>query len=131
MLVNKRADGYIDSRLKNLRRAAGNKKKTNVVNDEIEHTDNAVAGETVNFEDELHILKSLIVSEENMPIIVEKLDLTRNFRQELIKKPEADLKTHFPYFFTHPYLVWANDRLLSIYAHLIQYNISFIDIERI
>lgn len=54
---------------------------------------------------DLEILKTLIVNEENMPQIEEKLFLTMEYRLKLLEIMEVDLLETFPYFFTDPKLV--------------------------
>lgn len=88
-------------RLRNVRRGH-NKPGDN--NNEFEENNND-ATQQIDLEDEVQLMKSLIVNDENMAILVEKLNITREYRGELIKKPDVELKTCFPYFFTHPPLV--------------------------
>lgn len=73
--------------------------------EELTIAENGMADVLVNLDDELHLLKSLVVNDDNMPLILEKLNLTRSYREELVARPEVELKTYFPYFFTHPHLV--------------------------
>lgn len=56
-------------------------------------------------EHDVLFLKSLIVTDENMPIFAEKLNSTREYRLKLLLDKEIHLKEWFPYFFTHPQLV--------------------------
>lgn len=62
--------------------------------------------ETAQYKDEVFELKNMAVCSENMSIFQEKLKLTFNFRQEMIKNNEnLDLLENFPYFFSNPELV--------------------------
>lgn len=51
------------------------------------------------------LLKSLVVTEENMETFIQKLNLTREYRQRMLLEKSINLKEQFPYFFTHPLLV--------------------------
>lgn len=51
---------------------------------------------------DVEMLMQLVINKDNLPIFEEKLNLTRNYRAEMMKKPETEIKEHFPYFHTHP-----------------------------
>lgn len=102
MLTNTKGNGFLDLRLRNLRRANAKNGKSNDTENEHENSEPI---DEVNIEDEIQVLKSLIVNEGNMNIIVDKLNLTREYRSTLLKRTDIELKEYFPYFFTHPPLV--------------------------
>lgn len=54
---------------------------------------------------EVLLLKSVVVSEENMETIIEKLNLTRQYRQKMLLDKNMNLKEQFPYLFTDLSLV--------------------------
>lgn len=58
-------------------------------------------------ENHLEQLKHTVVNNQNMELIKQKLILTQNHRDELLKQIELDLKFRFPFFFTNPELVRA------------------------
>lgn len=72
--------------------------------------------------DEVRFLKSLPVIEENMDIYIQKLNLTRNYRQKMLLDKEINLKEQFPYFFTHPQMVFFR---FSFDFTIFQYSILF------
>lgn len=47
-------------------------------------------------------LKSLVISEQNMDIFIEKLNSTREHRRNMLLDKNVNLKEQFPYFFTNP-----------------------------
>lgn len=51
-------------------------------------------------------LKYAMVNDENRLDIETKLKNCREYRNKLLKIPETDLLESFPYFFTHPKLVY-------------------------
>lgn len=58
--------------------------------------------ESYDFQNDVDLLKSLIVSDANLEVFKVKLNATREYRTEMMKKKETEFKEHFPYFFTHP-----------------------------
>lgn len=54
---------------------------------------------------DVDILKSLVVCSESLPVFKEKLNQTRKYRAEMMKKDEIEIKEHFPYFLTHPMIL--------------------------
>lgn len=61
-----------------------------------------IPDDNYNAKDDVEQLKSLIVCSRNWDIIREKLNRTREYRAQMLKRKETELKEHFPYFFTHP-----------------------------
>lgn len=59
----------------------------------------------IDFEQEVFILKSTMVNDQNIPMIKEKLIATMAYRLDMLKAPEVDLLENFPYFFSNPELV--------------------------
>lgn len=53
-------------------------------------------------ENDVHLLKSLIVNVENLDTIKQLLNKTREYRAKMLDKKETEIKEHFPYFFSHP-----------------------------
>lgn len=75
--------------------------------------------------DDINYLRSVVVNEENMGLIRQKLNSTRSERSELLKKPEVDLKEYFHYFFTHPELVcFSMIDHFEKFALFIEYNFA-------
>lgn len=105
--------GYFNARLNNLRvtKRKLDKRNHNVTNESLLHGSAAELNETeIELSDEeskeiLLFLKSLIVSNENMDMLLAKLDATRSYRSKLMIQMELNLKEEFPYFFTNPELV--------------------------
>lgn len=103
--------GFLKARLQYLRNKENKKKAktTQPSNDASMQSPNSSIMSDGDVENELMrqvlSMKSIVVNEENMASLVEKLKVTRKFRRSLLKKPEVQLKEYFPYFFTHPDLV--------------------------
>lgn len=95
--------GWFNVRLKNIRELQKrlNKSANNQLDKSVA-SDNSL--EEAATEDIL-FLKSLVVSEENMHIFLQKLNSTRTHRQKMLLNKEINLKEQFPYFFTNPQLV--------------------------
>lgn len=55
--------------------------------------------------DDLLYLKTVVISETNLDEVRKKLEITREHRDELVRKDTIDLMEHFPFFFTRPQLV--------------------------
>lgn len=53
-------------------------------------------------EDDVHLLKSIVINVENLDIIKQMLNKTREYRAQMLLKKETEIKEHFPYFFSHP-----------------------------
>lgn len=53
-------------------------------------------------DDDVQLLKSLVVNLENLNTIKQLLNKTREYRVIMLKKKETEIKEHFPYFFSHP-----------------------------
>lgn len=92
--------GWFNARLKNMR---GAQKKLTTNNNSNRRS--ARRSKIPNPSDDVIYLKSLVVSDENMPIFIEKLNSTRGHRMEMLLDKNIHLKEMFPYFFTHPDLV--------------------------
>lgn len=58
--------------------------------------------ENHNVKDDVDLLKSLIVNTENLDLIKQLLNRTREYRAEMMLKNETEIKEHFPYFLSHP-----------------------------
>lgn len=54
---------------------------------------------------EIQFLKSVVVNDQNLQVIKEKLFATAEFRKEMLRDEKTELRVEFPYFFTNPYLV--------------------------
>lgn len=61
--------------------------------------------ETEKVKSDLNFFKSVVVSNENMGIIKQKLKSTVNVRAELVKDAKMDFLEQYPILFTHPILV--------------------------
>lgn len=102
--------GWLNVRLKNLRgaqkklttkrrsgRRSGRTSLTSVAADQ-QSAEQKIA-------DDVIFLKSLVVSNENINIFIEKLNSTRARRMEMLLDKNIHLKEQFPYFFTNIELV--------------------------
>lgn len=56
-------------------------------------------------QEDLRLLKGIVVNDQNMDEIKLKLAKTADYRAKILKIKEIDLRVEFPYFFTHPRLV--------------------------
>lgn len=54
---------------------------------------------------DIDFLKTILVNEENIGLIKEKLIATKSYRLKMMEELEIDLLEMFPYFFTNPSLV--------------------------
>lgn len=54
---------------------------------------------------EMENLKRMLIRDCNITEAVEKLNSTRNYRKELMKKTETDTRREFPFLFSNPKLV--------------------------
>lgn len=63
---------------------------------------------------DLDFFKSVVVSEENMETIKQKLAMTVTARCAKMKEEKADYLEQFPIFFTHPSMVIANFRFSEL-----------------
>lgn len=59
-------------------------------------------GDDHDVEDDVHLLKSIIINAETMDIIKQMLNKTRKYRSQMLQKAETEIKEHFPYFLSHP-----------------------------
>ncbi|XP_031639195.1 uncharacterized protein LOC116351255, partial [Contarinia nasturtii] len=102
--------GWMNARLKYVREAQSklNKSANNVslnTSQQVQHiTSSDDVDETVAAA-EVIFLKSLVVSDENMETLLQKLNSTRTYRHKILKDKNIHLKEQFPYFFTHPHLI--------------------------
>lgn len=53
----------------------------------------------------VNYLKKVVVNDENFPEIKKKLEETLDYRLKMLEAFEVDLRTEFPYLFTHSALV--------------------------
>lgn len=67
----------------------------------------ASAGNEMNaiLRNEIRLLRSLVVCEDTMHIIKQKLAETLDYRTTLMKDKEIDFRVEFPYLFSNPELV--------------------------
>lgn len=54
---------------------------------------------------ELNALKSIVIDDTSIDLVMAKLRLTRKYRSKLLMDKNLNLKEYFPFFFTHPHLV--------------------------
>lgn len=106
LLVNAN-NGYIDNRLKYLRRLKHGQSTTEV--DDAENVFNNDAAVAINNltltergEEDFKILKTIVVNEANMGTIKAKLTTSAEFRSNMMKNDNLSFRTEFPYFFTNP-----------------------------
>lgn len=55
--------------------------------------------------EDMEYLKHVVVDDVSFELIVEKLNSTRKFRQQMLQNKETDMRENFPFFFSHPKLV--------------------------
>lgn len=103
--------GWFNARLKNLREAQKklNKKatKTSIRKSSTRRVSSAVDQAAIDkaIVDDVIFLKSLVVSDKNMDIFIQKLNFTRIHRNKMLLDKNIHLKEQFPYFFTNPEMV--------------------------
>lgn len=66
---------------------------------------------------DIDLLKSLIVGDENLEVFRQKLNATREYRAQMMTKKETEIKEHFPYFFTHPMKLVC--KFFQIFEHVL------------
>lgn len=100
--------GWINARLTYLRSVQNNLNKSTSNATLKGSQSNVVVAQTIDDETaaaEVLLLKAMVVSEENMETIIEKLNLTREYRQKMLLDKNMNLKEQFPYLFTNLSLV--------------------------
>lgn len=97
-------NGWFNARLKNVRVAQRKLAGSDRTSRRISRA-SGVTDANYSAANDVIYLKSLIVSEENMEIFIEKLNSTRNYRLIMLQDKTVNLKEHFPYFFTNPEMV--------------------------
>jgi argininosuccinate lyase len=90
---------YVLNRLKYLTKKS-NKDNQQVTESITEEIDDEEILKTENM-----MLKSMVVNNDNMKEIMTKIRRTAKFRANMLKNIEVDLRTEFPYFFSHGELV--------------------------
>lgn len=107
--------GWLNARIKNLRDAQNKIKQKQVVEVNESSSENVGSANQKQLDNNeaksvIASLKSIAVSPETIAEVMQKLEITREYRQNvLLSNMELNLKQEFPYFFTHPDLV----RLIS------------------
>lgn len=99
MLVNGVNGGWLNTRLYYIRTMKRKQEQAEALDSQL---DRSVNENLTNSEDDVNFLKGLVVCPGNMDVFKEKLNSSRKFRAEMMKKPETEIKEYFPYFFTHP-----------------------------
>lgn len=79
---------------------AGKKDRANKNTNSIGNVENAG-----NPTDKLNLLKTLVVSSDNVELIKTILSETAQHREKMIKDASLEFLEHFPMFFTHPEFV--------------------------
>lgn len=103
--------GWINARLKYVRDLQNklNRSASNISMHSIAADQNTTIENTSNDDEaaanDVLFLKTLVVSDEVMETIFQKLNSTREYRKKMLLDKTIHLKEHFPYFFTHPQLV--------------------------
>lgn len=59
----------------------------------------------VNADDDLLFLKSAVIAQTDLDVVKRKLNTTRSLRADMMQNKNIDLREHFPFFFSHPFLV--------------------------
>lgn len=96
-MFNSDDGGWLSICLKNRR----NRAKENDESDQVQNNED----ENIDAQSGVNYLKKVVVNEANMPEIKQKLIETLDHRLKMLEALEIDLRTEFPYFFTHPQLV--------------------------
>lgn len=66
---------------------------------------------------DLNILKRSVINDTtDMEMIKEKLNATRQYRLDLMKRHETDVREQFPFFFSHPNLVIILNSTVIVYS---------------
>lgn len=60
------------------------------------------------------ILKTVVISDETIDFVKEKIILTQSYRTQILSDMKVDLRESFPYFFVQPELVSVLFLLCSI-----------------
>lgn len=107
--------GWLNSRIKNVRDAQSKIKQKQMVEVNESSSENVGSANQEKLDNSeaksvIATLKSIAVGPETIAEIMQKLEITREYRKDLLlSNMELNLKQEFPYFFTHPDLV----RLIS------------------
>lgn len=88
--------GYFKNRLKYLRDKCS-------IADRMEQI--TISENVSNPEEDLLFLKNCVVKNIERQIIIDKLNSTRKHRKEMLRAPETDIRTSFPFFLSNPELV--------------------------
>lgn len=101
--------GWLNARLKHMRDVQRKLEKNNAENDSI--INESQLNESVlevTAQADIVFMKSMVISDDKMDILLQKLNSTRKFRQAMVLDKSIHLKEQFPYFFTNPELVNMN-----------------------
>lgn len=94
--------GYLYNRVRYLRKKQS---KFQQPLDQPEEEENENIDERKTMAEDFLFLKTTILTKENIDEVKEKLKATVEYRDDLLKDENLDLKEHFPYFFVQPRLV--------------------------
>lgn len=67
--------------------------------------------EAVSAEEDLQYMKSAVITNTNMEMMIAKLDTTRELRRTMLRDKDIDMREHFQFFFSHAVLVSINIHL--------------------
>lgn len=106
LVYNTKNGGYLGEALENYRERQKKWTKITTINSNAAITANEnVVKENVSIQDEMEMLKSLMITQNNINDIKLKLRSTRTLRRQMLSVPEVDLRETFPFFFVCPDLV--------------------------
>lgn len=106
--------GWMLSVLKTRRMAEKKNKDHMDISDSKSSKPDSIMYTDENAKTDVEFLKTCLVTPVTLPVIKEKLLLTTKYRKTMCKDPNTDLRTIFPYFYTHPELVSTLNIILYI-----------------
>lgn len=103
MLINGTNSGWLNARYYHVRKSKRKQENFEMLcaNGPVESL-LQTSGVDEDMEDDVHLLKTIIVNAENLDTIKQLLNKTREYRAQMLQKNETEIKEHFPYFFSHP-----------------------------
>lgn len=104
MLYRPGSGGWLYDKIKYLRRLSSHSKPSTETEDSESDIDNQDNHEKL-CKNDIEILKTTIVNDDNMKLIKSKLEATSQYRLKMLQDKSIDLLETFPYFFVDPNLV--------------------------
>lgn len=97
---------YLTKKISNFNYTAGKRNRKNKNTGSIENIENLI--------EKLNLLKTLVVSNDNVGLIKSILTDTAQHRGQMIIETKIDFLEQFPMFFTHPEFVRFDHLLISL-----------------